>query len=172
MGNDAVDKLNWSSILKNVIGLLIKKTKYGYECRKNWEDKMNEPIVPFPLDYSHRIHLIEKGELKPAKYELRFMFDWCADSCLWSLDDAAIERYGVGPVDLDELPLSAELKKKLQNLCDEHDTALDWDCPQNGLVWDWERQYAFLERARVVCWDTIHELGIDYGVSFNKDDII
>ena len=54
MGNDAVDKLNWSSILKNVIGLLIKKIKYGYECRKNWEDKMNEPIVPFPLDYGHK----------------------------------------------------------------------------------------------------------------------
>ena len=25
---------------------------------------------------------------------------------------------------------------------------------------------------RVVCWDTIHELGIDYGVSFNKDNVI
>lgn len=112
------------------------------------------------------------GRLEPAKYELRFMFDWGANSCLWSSNDAAIERYGVGPIDFDELPLSEGLKKQLRTLCDEHDTALDWDCPQNGLVWDEETQSDFFEKARVAYGDIIHELELDYGVSFNKGNII
>lgn len=156
----------------DIILKLIKKIKYERECWRNWEEKMNVPIVPFPLDYHHRMHLIETGKMEPAKYELRFMFDWCAGSCLWSIDDAAIERYGAGPIDFDELPLSVELKKRLKCLCDEHDTALNRDCSQNGLAWDAKKQNEFLEKARVACWDVIHELNPDYGVSWNRDKII
>ena len=151
---------------------LMDKIKLTYKGWEIWNDKMNEPIVPYPLDYEHRMSSIAKGHLKPAKYEFRFMFDYCADTCLWSLDDAAIERYGVGPIDFDELPLSVELKERLMNLCYEHDTALDWECPQNGLVWDEKKQHDFIEKARVACWDVIHELGSDYGVSWNKKYIL
>ncbi len=133
---------------------------------------MNEPIIPWPLDSESRKKHIAKGSISAAKYEFRFMFDYCAETCLWSDNEAAIEKYGIGSVDLDEFPLSTELKAELISLCDKHDTALDWKNPQNGIIWTSEEQYAFMGQARIACFKVIHELGPNFGISFNRNHII
>lgn len=50
-----------------------------------------------------------------ARYILRFFFDGCAGDCLWSGNDAALEKYGC-PASLDELGLSEETIAKADKL--------------------------------------------------------
>ena len=40
-----------------------------------------------------------------ATYEMKFMFDWLSGTCVWSVNDAAHEKYDY-PVDLSELPIT------------------------------------------------------------------
>ena len=53
---------------------------------------------------------LDVGKLKVfnfPKYRLRFFFDVWAGDCLWSDNDAALERFGY-PVTLDDLELSGD----------------------------------------------------------------
>lgn len=104
--------------------------------------------------------------------KLRFMFDYCVDSCLWSCDQESVEKYGVGPVDLEKLPLSLELRRTLYALCDKYDSSLDWRFPQNGNVWTKEECEIFLEQARTAYENAVCELGMEVEVGWENKDII
>ncbi len=62
------------------------------------------------------------------------MYDWGSGICLWSVNDAAREKYDY-PIELDSLPLSDNLKNELEYLINKHDEALDWEYPPNPLLW-------------------------------------
>lgn len=102
-----------------------------------------------------------------ATYEMKFMFDWGSGTCVWSVNDAAHERYDY-PVDLAELPISPDLLKRLQDLVDWHDEALNWDDPGSDLVWDEVQIKAFDEKAIVLYHELCQELGEEYEIKLFK----
>ena len=99
-----------------------------------------------------------------ARYEMKFMFDWGCDTCVWSTNDAAREKYHDYPVDLSELPISTELLRFLEELCGEHNKALDWECPSNGLIWSEEEIELFSQKAKRGYERLCQELGPEYHV--------
>ncbi len=78
---------------------------------------------------------------------IKFMFDYCADSCIWSINKEAEERFGGYLIDIDKFPISNSLKQELINLSNEYDTRLNWDEPQAGIVWSKEQIEDFKKRA-------------------------
>ena len=98
-----------------------------------------------------------------AKYEMKFMFDWCSGTCVWSTNDAAIDKYGY-PVDLDDLPISSKLKIQLENLIEKHDEALNWSDPSSELLWTGSQQDEFKQKAIVLYHLLCKELGSDFNV--------
>lgn len=52
-----------------------------------------------------------------AMYRMRFFFDFWAGHCLWSSNEAALEKYDY-PVFLDDLPISDETLKQGKALLD------------------------------------------------------
>ena len=73
-------------------------------------------------------------------YKVRFLFDYCAQSCIWGCE-------GEGVLPLDIFPIPDELFKRLENMCDEFDTILNWDDPASGFVWTDEQIEDFRARA-------------------------
>ncbi|MBO7700714.1 MAG: hypothetical protein J6S47_06575 [Eubacteriaceae bacterium] len=58
-------------------------------------------------------------------YKLKFMFDWGSGACVWSTNEASVDKFGDYPVMTDVLPVSQELKAELEHLIDWHDEALN-----------------------------------------------
>lgn len=106
-----------------------------------------------------------------AKYVLKYMYDWGSGTCLWSVNEAAHKQYDY-PIDLDDLPLSDELKKELDFLVDKHDEALDWDYPPNPLLWSEQEQADFISRAKKAYYLIVKELGDDYEVELWENCLI
>lgn len=98
-----------------------------------------------------------------AKYEMKFMFDFGSGCCIRSINKAAEDLYNY-PVLAEQLPISSELKSVLQYLIDKYDEALDWSCPQNGLLWSAEQIQAFKVDAIAAYERLCAELGVDYKV--------
>ncbi len=84
------------------------------------------------------------GNIK--KYQMKYMFDWGSGTCLWSTNDAAIEKYDY-PVDIKDLPISEDLRNYLDYLIVKHDEALNWDDPADDLLWTEEQQKIFAQKA-------------------------
>jgi len=108
-----------------------------------------------------RLFRIVKKKADVPRYEMKFMFEWLSDTCLWSENDAAKERYGY-PVDLADLPISKELKEKLERLIRVHDEALNWDDPGSGLVW----REAQIEAFRAEALEAYEQLGRQLGSAY------
>ena len=99
-----------------------------------------------------------------ATYEMKFMFDWLSGTCVWSVNDAAHEKYDY-PVDLSKLPITPNLLKRLQDLVEWHDEALNWDDPGSGLVWDEAQIATFDEKAIALYHELCQQLGADYEIN-------
>ena len=89
-------------------------------------------------------------------YNIKFMFDYCASSCLWS------DYEGVLP--LETFPISKELMGTLKDLSLEYDSILNWDNPASGFVWTAEQIEDFRSRAQQAYDQLIAELGDTYEV--------
>lgn len=101
------------------------------------------------------------------KYEMKFMFDWGSGVCLWSTNDAAIKEFDY-PVSLEQLPISLELKDKLEYLIRKHDEALDWNDPAGDLLWDEDQQTEFEESAKAAYYLLSSELGDNFQIELWK----
>ena len=102
-----------------------------------------------------------------AKYEMKMMFDWGSDSCIWSTNDAALQLYGTSVL-LDQLPISYQLKAMLNRLIIRHDQALDWECPQNDLLWN-EKQIKSFEKEVIAAYKQLCvELGENYEIALGE----
>lgn len=106
--------------------------------------------------------------IRLARYEMKFMFDWGAGTCVWSTNDAARKTYGY-VVDLHRLPISSERIQALTKLCEWHDEALDWNYPPDPLLWSREECGAFLLDAKKEYGKLCKELGHEYSIVFLGD---
>ena len=106
-----------------------------------------------------------------AVYEMKYMYDWGSGCCVWSINDAAREKYDF-PVFAEQLPISDDLKTTLDYLISKHDEALDWDCPQNDLLWDEEQINLFIKEAISAYERLCVELGDEYRVELWEDCLI
>jgi hypothetical protein len=96
---------------------------------------------------------------------MRLMFEW-GGGCLWCGNDAAGERFGVGPVE-GELLLSPQTHKLLKELSAWHDESLDWDYPPDPGPWMAEEHHRFMKAAQAVLARVRLELGADFDVVYD-----
>ena len=101
-----------------------------------------------------------------AKYAIRFFFDWGADCCLWSGNDAAEKQLGCGIIGYDKLNISEQLKADLEKMAHEFQTALNWDYPPDPSPWSIEQKDDFMCRSKMAFDKLTKELGENYEVEF------
>ena len=102
----------------------------------------------------------------PPRYRIRLMFEW-GGGCLWCGNDAARDAFDVGDVE-DRLPLSAETRRRLEELSVWHDTALDWDDPAGPSPWTPDDDARFDHAAAEVLERIRAELGPDFQVDYTR----
>lgn len=107
-----------------------------------------------------------------AIYELKYMFDWGSGTCVWANNEASKKLFANYPVSIEQLPISKVLKDELNQLIEEHDKALDWDCPSNDLLWSEDRQKQFISEAISAYKRLCLELGMEYHVETNDNLIL
>ncbi|WP_420127440.1 hypothetical protein [Longimicrobium sp.] len=100
----------------------------------------------------------------PPRYAIRLMFEW-GGGTLWCGNDAARDRFDVGSVE-DVLPLSPELRERLEELSVWHDTALDWDDPAGPSPWPPGEDARFDAAAAEILERVRGELGPDFTVEY------
>ena len=101
-----------------------------------------------------------------GKYEVKFMFDWGSGVCVWSTNAAAKTKFNAYPIKTADLPISQELANLLNKLIIQHDTALNWDDPGAGLLWNTAQQTAFIDETVFAYKQLCAELVPDYNISF------
>ena len=101
-------------------------------------------------------------------YQIRFFYDWGCDSPFWYGNDAARDRFGVGPIDPKDLGLSAEISEQLRSLAEWHDTALDWDDPLGPSPWQPEEYDRFNIAVSQILELIRAELGEEYEIIKDK----
>ncbi len=90
-------------------------------------------------------------------HHIKFMFDYCADSCLWGMN-------GEGVLSLENFPISIELINTLEGLSVEYNSILNWDDPASGFVWTDHQIEEFRERAQKAYDHLCDQLGEAYTV--------
>lgn len=119
--------------------------------------------------------------IKPT-YILRFFFDYKAGGCLWSGNDAAYEKYGVGPLDATiynlkgkishepKIKLPDVLKQNVLELDDLYSESLNWDDPAGNSPWSEEEWDDFYKRARSLHEEISKTLGDDFEVIYEQQE--
>ncbi len=69
--------------------------------------------------------------MKP--FRIRLFFEW-GGGALWCGNDAALQRFDVGPIE-GRLGLPADLLARINTLSAHHDTALNWADPREPGPW-------------------------------------
>jgi len=102
-------------------------------------------------------------------YQIRFFYDWGCDSPFWCGNDAARDKFGVGPIEPEELGLSAEISEQLRSLAEWHDTALDWDDPLGPSPWPPEECDRFNAAVNQILVLIRAKLGEEYEIIRDRD---
>ena len=97
-------------------------------------------------------------------YQIRFFYDWGCDSPFWCGNDAARDRFSVGPIEPEELGLSPEISEQLRSLGAWHDTALDWSDPLSPSPWQPEECDRFNTALNELLERVRSELGEEYQI--------
>lgn len=97
-------------------------------------------------------------------YTIRLMFEW-GGGCIWCGNDAALERFGVGPIE-ERLSLSEETLRELGILSTWHDKALNWDYPPDPSPWSQEEFEDFEAAALAMRAKLQTELGVCFEVIY------
>lgn len=95
----------------------------------------------------------------------RFFFDAGSGTALWTvgLEDQEIWGY---PVDLDELPISPDLRTELISLVAQYDTSLNWEAPADPGPWREPQCHRFNEAVR----DALGRLRVELGPGWQIHD--
>ena len=102
-------------------------------------------------------------------YTIRYWFEWHA-SCFWSADDETRARFG-NSVSPEKLPLSEATVKWANELVVWHDQALNWDYPPDPGPWRQDECDRFNQAARKLLTTVRKELGEDFEVIDNFEEI-
>jgi hypothetical protein len=103
----------------------------------------------------------DPGQAGQAKYVMRFFFDYCSGTLLWSANDAARKMYDY-PVKLDRLPISSQLQTRGSALITDYDESLNWNDPGGPSPWDEATWAAFDAEALQLLNQLMAELGNEY----------
>ena len=103
-----------------------------------------------------------------ARYRIRFFFNWQCTP-FWSGNDEAQERFGYA-IELDELPLSPETVRRVYELAEWHDTALNWDYPPDPGPWRQPECDRFNTAVRALFEAARDELGADFDLVNEQDE--
>jgi len=99
-------------------------------------------------------------------YKLKLMFEW-GGGTLWCDNDLSLEKFDVGPIEK-RLSLSSETIKKLEELTEIHDEALDWEYPPNPSKWTEQQFRDFDANVEVMMNQIEKELGDEFSVEYVK----
>jgi len=99
----------------------------------------------------------------PEILAIRFFCEW-GGGALWPADPAS-GRFEAGPLD-DQLPLSAETRRRLEALCAWHDTSLNWDYPPDPGPW----RQAECDRFNAAAAALVHRLRAELGPLYEVID--
>jgi hypothetical protein len=93
---------------------------------------------------------------------LRF-FDDFGSGWLWAGDEAAYERFDVGPIDYDALPrLSSQTRALAELLSDRHWESVHQDYPPDGCQWPQPERDEFNRQVMVLFARMQAELGAEF----------
>ena len=102
-----------------------------------------------------------------SRYIMSFWIDY-GGTCLWTRNDKAIEEYG-STVNVKELPISEELKKNINEMCEKFDeiSLTSWD--GDGEAWSDQERNSFIENVeRPIYERLVKELGDEYLITFDE----
>jgi hypothetical protein len=108
--------------------------------------------------------------IERPKFVLRFWFEWRADTAFWPANDAAYERFGVGPIAPEQLPLTPETRRRVHACSEWHDQSLNWDYPPDPGPWREEECVRFNAAARALHAAAARELGAPYELVFAEPE--
>ncbi|WP_312941758.1 hypothetical protein [Stutzerimonas balearica] len=101
-----------------------------------------------------------------ALYKVRLMFEW-GGGCIWCGNDAALERFDVGPIE-EKLLLSAATLRELEELSSWHDKALNWEYPPGPSPWS-QAEFKSFEAAALSMRKKLQAaLGADFEVIYES----
>ncbi len=96
-------------------------------------------------------------------YSLRYFFDW-GGPCLWANNDSARDRFGIGAVNVVDLPLSDATKRRADELAAWHDQSLNQDYPPDPSPWRQDECDRFNDASQQLLETIRNELGDDYDI--------
>ena len=94
------------------------------------------------------------------KYRLRFFFDYHSGGCLWSDNDTAYSKFGLGCLDADiydtdgniieeaKIKLPTSLRDKVLQLDKLYAESLNWNDPTGQSLWDNAQWKSFYKQTR------------------------
>lgn len=112
----------------------------------------------------------EHGVERP-KYVLHFWFEWRSGTAFWPTNDTAFERFGVGEILPEELPLTPETQRRVVEVAEWHDGSLNWEYPSDPGPWREEECARFNAAVRELYTTVVRELGDPYEVIFAADEL-
>ncbi len=98
--------------------------------------------------------------MKPLR--IRLFFEW-GGGALWCGNDAALQRFDVGPIE-DRLGLPADLLARIDTLSTHHDTALNWEYPPDPGPWSKDDYAEFCQDVEALRVEIAEALGSDFEV--------
>ena len=111
--------------------------------------------------------------MNKQKYKLRFFIEW-GGNFLWpdSSNAVTVERFGVGPLNPQNLNVSKALCDELYSLEKEYQTSMNWDSPLDPSPWSEDQFKDFYTRLKVAYQKLCDELNDSYDIAFCMDEDI
>ena len=98
---------------------------------------------------------------------IKFAFEYGSDfSCIWGVNKDSVDKFGGYLIEHEWLGISKELDLKMQELCVEFQSSLNWDYPPDPSPWTEEHWLDFKKKARQAYDDLVKELGDEYKVIY------
>lgn len=97
------------------------------------------------------------------KYLLRLFFDPGSGTCLWAGNSTTEKAYGYA-IDIDSLPISAELAGRIHQLVRSYDEAIDWNNPTGPFLFSQGERKKFNNEAGNIYNQLCKSLGEQFKV--------
>ena len=121
------EREQFRSASKELLILMQQELGEGYEL----VDSIDFALEQLETYYIKPNELSKQTE---AIYRLRYFWDWGSQTCFWSGNNAAKERFEY-EVDVDNLPLPELIKRRIYFLASWHNSLMDWANAPEDSIW-------------------------------------
>ena len=113
-------------------------------------------------------------------YRLRFFFDYNCGGCLWCDNDAAYQKFDVGPLDAEmydlngnviqdaKIQLPTSIRQRVLELDKLYAESLNWNDPAEQSLWDKNQWESFYNQTRDLHKQIQLTLGDDFEVVYKQ----